>query len=32
MVDLCNYLNMDVDEYLGSEAAKITLQKSSYDM
>ena len=32
MVDLCNYLKMDVNEYLGSEAAKITLQKSSYDM
>ena len=32
MVDLCNYLKMDVNEYLGSEAAEITLQKSSYDM
>ena len=32
MVDLCNYLNMNVDEYLGSEASKLTLQKSSYDM
>lgn len=32
MVDLCNYLKMDVNEYLGSEAAKLTLQKSSYDM
>lgn len=32
MVDLCKYLNMNVDEYLGSEASKLTLQKSSYDM
>ena len=32
MVDLCNYLNMDVAEYLGEEAAKLTLRQSSYDM
>ena len=32
MVDLCHYLKMDVGEYLGSEAEKLTLQKSSYDM
>ncbi len=32
MVDLCNYLGMDVKEYLGEEALALTLQKSSYDM
>ena len=32
MVDLCNYLNMDVKEYLGEEAMKLTLNQSSYDM
>ena len=32
MVDLCNYLNMDVKEYLGEEAEKLTLRQSSYDM
>lgn len=32
MVDLCNYLKMDVKEYLGEEALALTLQKSSYDM
>ncbi len=32
MVDLCNYLNMDIDKYLGSEAKNLTLNKSSYDM
>ena len=32
MVDLCKYLNMNACEYLGSEASKLTLQKSSYDM
>ena len=32
MVDLCKYLNMDIKEYLGEEALKLTLQKSSYDM
>ncbi|MEE1279502.1 MAG: Ldh family oxidoreductase [Oscillospiraceae bacterium] len=32
MVDLCKYLNMDVKEYLGEEAEKLTLNKSSYDM
>lgn len=32
MVDLCNYLDMDVKKYLGEEALKLTLNKSSYDM
>ncbi|MBR4295489.1 MAG: Ldh family oxidoreductase [Clostridia bacterium] len=32
MVDLCNYLNMDVKEYLGEEAMQLTLRQSSYDM
>ena len=32
MVDLCNYLNMNVKEYLGEEAEKLTLRQSSYDM
>ncbi len=32
MVDLCNYLGMDVEEYLGAEAKELTLRKSSYDM
>lgn len=32
MVDLCNYLGMDVKEYLGEEALSITLKQSSYDM
>jgi LDH2 family malate/lactate/ureidoglycolate dehydrogenase len=32
MVDLCNYLKMDVKEYLGEEAEKLTLRESSYDM
>ncbi len=32
MVDLCNYLKMDVKEYLGEEALKLTLRQSSYDM
>ncbi len=32
MVDLCNYLDMDVKEYLGEEAEKLTLRQSSYDM
>ncbi len=32
MVDLCNYLQMDVKEYLGEEAEKLTLTQSSYDM
>ncbi|MBO5248747.1 MAG: Ldh family oxidoreductase [Clostridia bacterium] len=32
MVDLCNYLGMDVKEYLGEEAQKLTLKQSSYDM
>lgn len=32
MVDLCNYLGMDVESYLGQEAKNLTLNKSSYDM
>ena len=32
MVDLCNYLGMDVKEYLGEEALQLTLRQSSYDM
>ncbi len=32
MVDLCNYLGMDVESYLGVEAKNLTLNKSSYDM
>ncbi len=32
MVDLCNYLKMDVKDYLGEEALKLTLRQSSYDM
>ncbi len=32
MVDLCNYLGMDVKEYLGEEASELVLRKSSYDM
>lgn len=32
MVDLCKYLDMDVERYLGEEALKLTLNKSSYDM
>ena len=32
MVDLCTYLNMDVEKYLGSEAMNLTLNKRSYDM
>ena len=32
MVDLCNYLGMDVEGYLGKEALNLTLNKSSYDM
>ena len=32
MVDLCNYLGMDVEEYLGKEALELTLRQSSYDM
>jgi LDH2 family malate/lactate/ureidoglycolate dehydrogenase len=31
MVDLCNYLGMDVETYLGSEALQLKRQKSSYD-
>ncbi|MBR5152601.1 MAG: Ldh family oxidoreductase [Clostridia bacterium] len=30
MVDLCNYLEMDVKEYLGEEATRLTLRQSSY--
>ena len=32
MVDLCNYLGMDVEDYLGAEAKELTLRQSSYDM
>ncbi|MBQ2614237.1 MAG: Ldh family oxidoreductase [Clostridia bacterium] len=32
MVDLCNYLQMDVKEYLGEEAMELKLRQSSYDM
>lgn len=32
MVDLCNYLGMDVKQYLGEEALQLTLRQSSYDM
>lgn len=32
MTDLCNYLNMDIKEYLGEEAEKLVLRQSSYDM
>ena len=32
MVDLCNYLGMDVNKYLGEEALELTLKQSSYDM
>ena len=32
MVDLCKYLNMDIKEYLGDEALKLTLKQSTYDM
>jgi len=32
MADLCNYLGMDVREYLGEEAMQLSLNQSSYDM
>ncbi len=32
MVDLCNYLGMDVKEYLGEEALTFTHKQSSYDL
>lgn len=32
MADLCNYLGMDVKEYLGEEAMQLSLNQSSYDM
>lgn len=32
MVDLCNYLGMDVEAYLGQKSKNLTLNKSSYDM
>ena len=32
MVDLCNYLGMDAIHYLGEDALKLTLARSSYDM
>ena len=32
MADLANYLGMDVEKYLGSEAKDLQLKQSSYDM
>ena len=32
MIDLCHYLNMDVKDYLGSEAAAIPWTQSNYQM
>ena len=32
MVDLCRYLEMDVEEYLGKEALQYVLRQSSYDL
>jgi len=32
MVDLCNYLDMDAEKYLGKDAKDLVLNKSSYDM
>ena len=32
MVDLCHYLNMDVADYLGNEAAELPYKKSDYKM
>lgn len=32
MADLCKYLGMDIEKYLGKEALDLTLNKSSYDM
>ena len=32
MADLANYLDMDVEKYLGAEAKNLTLKQSSYDM
>ena len=32
MVDLCNYLGMDAEHYLGKDALGLARQKSSYDM
>ena len=32
MVDLCKYLDMDIERYLGKEAVQLTLKQSSYDM
>lgn len=32
MIDLCHYLNMDVSDYLGNEAAALPYKKSDYKM
>lgn len=32
MVDLCRYLDMDIEKYLGADALTLTLNQSSYDM
>ena len=32
MIDLCHYLDMDVNDYLGSEAAALPWTKSNYQM
>ena len=32
MIDLCHYLDMDVEDYLGSEAAALPWTKSNYQM
>ncbi len=32
MVDLCEYLGMDVEKYLGAEAKELVLSQSTYDM
>ncbi len=32
MVDLCNYLDMDIEKYLGTEAKELVLTQSTYDM
>jgi hypothetical protein len=32
MVALCNYLDVDVEEYLGGEISQLKLRQSSYDL
>ena len=32
MVDLCRYLDIDIEKYLGADALTLTLNQSSYDM